>query len=144
MSPEDPRSHEERRAVELLTRVPYGRLATSMRAILTVAPARHVVSDGCVLLRLHGGPGYHQACAGSVVAYGADNLNSGAAVPWSVQFTGTAELIQPTDAQIESFGPTPHHVDGEPFEPVYMRIKPQFVTVHTLDYFEERHHRHAG
>jgi Pyridoxamine 5'-phosphate oxidase len=137
-------SPEELRAVELLSRVPYGRLATSMRAMLLVAPARHIVSGGSVLLRLHGGLGYHQACAGSVVAYGADNLNSDATALWSVQFTGTAEIAEPTCAQLERFGAVPHHVDGKPFVPVYMRIRPQFVTVHTLDYFEERSHRHAG
>ncbi|MBT2438670.1 pyridoxamine 5'-phosphate oxidase family protein [Streptomyces sp. ISL-36] len=126
-------STEEIRAIELLTRVSYGRVATIMRAMPFVAPARHIVDDGRVLLLMHRGLGYHRACAGGVVAYGADNLNSGAATLWSVQFTGTAEVVEPTEAQRAAFGPAPEMVDGEPFDPVYMRVEPQFVTVHTLD-----------
>ncbi|MEI5008839.1 MULTISPECIES: pyridoxamine 5'-phosphate oxidase family protein [unclassified Streptomyces] len=140
---EDLCSAEELRAVELLSRVPYGRLATTMSAMLTVVPARHVVSDGSVLLRLHRRPGYHHACAGTVVAYGADNLGHPAAGHWSVQITGTTELVRPADEEIPRFGQAPLHVDGEPFEPVYMRLTPRFVTVHTLDCPEQRHRRHA-
>ncbi|MGW1866321.1 pyridoxamine 5'-phosphate oxidase family protein [Streptomyces mauvecolor] len=131
-------SSEEARAIELLARVPYGRVATSMRALPFVAPARHIVIDGCVLLRLHAGLGYHHACLGSVVAYGADNLGSGEADVWSVQFTGTAEPFEPTAGELALFGDDPRAVDGEPFDPVYMRIEPQFVTVHSLDYSKER------
>lgn len=126
--------HEETRAIELLNRVSYGRLATSMRAMPFVAPARHVVADGRVLIRLHRGLGYHRACNGSVVAYGADNLHSGEEHLWSVQFTGTAEIVEPTAEQRAAFGAEPASVDGEPFEPAYMRVEPRFVTVHTFDY----------
>ncbi|MEU9995514.1 pyridoxamine 5'-phosphate oxidase family protein [Streptomyces sp. NPDC048370] len=137
-------STEEIRAIELLSRVSYGRVATSMRAMPFVAPARHIVVDDCVLLRMHRGLGYHRACAGSVVAYGADNFNSGAENLWSVQFTGTAEVVEPTEEQLVAFGPTPQVVDGEPFDPIYMRIEPQFVTVHQLDYTTERHLQHVA
>ncbi|MFI8517526.1 pyridoxamine 5'-phosphate oxidase family protein [Streptomyces sp. NPDC085481] len=129
---------EEIRAIELLDRVSYGRVATSMRAMPFVAPARHIVTDGRVLLRLHRGLGYHRACNGSVVAYGADNLTSGEEHLWSVQFTGTARIVEPTDEQAAAFGPGPRSVDGEPFDPVYMCVEPQFVTVHTLDYTIEQ------
>jgi nitroimidazol reductase NimA-like FMN-containing flavoprotein (pyridoxamine 5'-phosphate oxidase superfamily) len=138
-------STEEIRAVELLNRVAYGRVATSMRAMPFVAPARHLVDDGGgVLLRMHRGLGYHRACAGSVVAYGADNFGSGAENLWSVQFTGTAEVVEPTEEQLAAFGPAPRVVDGEPFDPIYLRIEPQFVTVHRLDYSAERHLHHAA
>ncbi|MET8508257.1 pyridoxamine 5'-phosphate oxidase family protein [Streptomyces sp. NPDC004787] len=131
-------STEEIRAIELLGSVSYGRLATSMRAMPFVAPARHVVADGRVLIRLHRGLGYHRACNGSVVAYGADNLHSGAARLWAVQFTGTAGITEPTSEERAAFGSQPSHVDGETFEPVYMRIEPQFVTLHTLDHPADR------
>ncbi|GAA2792420.1 pyridoxamine 5'-phosphate oxidase family protein [Streptomyces showdoensis] len=131
-------STEEIRAIELLSRVSYGRVATSMRAMPFVAPARHIVFDGDVLIRLHRGLGYHRACNGSVVAYGADNFGSSDDTVWSVQFTGTAEIIELTEAQLAAFGPEPHTVDGAPFDPVFMRIEPQFVTVHTLDYTSEQ------
>ncbi|WP_078908764.1 pyridoxamine 5'-phosphate oxidase family protein [Streptomyces vietnamensis] len=129
-------SADEVRAIELLGRVAYGRVATSMRAMPFVAPARHVVAGGRVLLRMHRGLGYHRACNGSVVAYGADNCDSGAERIWSVQFTGTAEIVEPTEEERAAFGPEPVRVDGEPFTPVFLRIEPQFVTVHELDYGE--------
>ncbi|MFE0650115.1 pyridoxamine 5'-phosphate oxidase family protein [Streptomyces sp. NPDC059534] len=130
-------STDEIRAIELLRRVSYGRVATSMRAMPFVAPARHIVADGRVLLRLHRGLDYHRACNGSVVAYGADNLNSGEENLWSVQFTGTAEIVEPTAEELAAFGAEPELVDGKPFDPVFMRIEPQFVTVHALDYASE-------
>ncbi|KQX49546.1 MULTISPECIES: pyridoxamine 5'-phosphate oxidase family protein [unclassified Streptomyces] len=130
-------STDEIRAIELLSRVSYGRVATSMRAMPFVAPARHIVSDGRVLLRMHRGLGYHRACNGSVVAYGADNFNSGSEHLWSVQFTGTAEIVEPTEEELAAFGPEPEAVDDEAFTPVFMRIEPQFVTVHALDYASE-------
>ncbi|MER8040550.1 pyridoxamine 5'-phosphate oxidase family protein [Streptomyces hydrogenans] len=127
-------STEEIRAIELLGRASYGRVATSMRAMPFVAPARHIVSDGSVLIRMHEGLGYHQACSGSVVAYGADDLDPESGTLCSVQFTGTAEIVEPTEAELAAFGPEPLSVDGEPFVPVFMRIEPQFVTVHSIDY----------
>ncbi|WP_425831834.1 pyridoxamine 5'-phosphate oxidase family protein [Streptomyces fractus] len=123
------------RAFELLTRVPYGRVATSMRALPFLASARHIVADGRLLLRMHRGFGYHEACIGSVVAYGADNLGRerpGDEGQWSVQCVGTCEQVEPTKAELELFGAAPHHADGEPFDPVYLRVAPQFVTVHEL------------
>lgn len=134
LSADETVSADQIRAIELLGRVSYGRVATSMRAMPFVAPARHVVADGRVLLRMHRGLGYHRACNGSVVAYGADNFESGTERIWSVQFTGTAEIVEPTAEELAAFGPEPVQVDGEPFTPVFLRIEPQFVTVHELDY----------
>ncbi|MCB5163395.1 pyridoxamine 5'-phosphate oxidase family protein [Streptomyces bambusae] len=125
-------SPQELHALDLLRRVPYGRVATSMRALPFLAAARHIVVADRVVLRMHAGFGYHQACSGSVVAYGADNFNTGDPHLWSVQFTGTAEVVEPTTGELELFGPAPHYVDGELFDPVHMRIEPQFVTVHTM------------
>lgn len=122
------------RPMELLSRVSFGHVATSMRAMPFVAPARHILTEDGLTLRMHAGLGYQKACAGSVVAYGADNFNSGDPVLWSVQCTGTAEIIEPTRALRELYGPGPRSVDGEPFEAVYMRMVPQFVCVHTFDY----------
>ncbi|MFE3591988.1 pyridoxamine 5'-phosphate oxidase family protein [Streptomyces niveus] len=127
-------STDDLRAIDLLGRVRYGRVATSMRAMPFVAPARHIVKDEIVVLRMHRGMGYHRACSGSVVAYGADNFHTGEPDLWSVQFTGTASMIRPTADELALFGPGPRQVDGEPFEPVYMSLTPQFVTVHILEY----------
>ncbi|MEU8527761.1 MULTISPECIES: pyridoxamine 5'-phosphate oxidase family protein [Streptomyces] len=133
-------SADEQRAIELLTRVAYGRVATSMRALPFVAPARHVVDDGRLVLRLHRSLGYHEACDGSVVVYGADNLGSGAPEAWSVQFTGTAALVEPTQAQLAAFGPAPALAEGEREEAVYLRIEPHFATVHQLSGERRTHH----
>ncbi|MFJ9110987.1 pyridoxamine 5'-phosphate oxidase family protein [Streptomyces sp. NPDC102283] len=132
--------------IELLRRVPYGRLATSMRALPFLTVARHIVCDGRILLRMHSGFGHHEACDGSVVAYGADNYNADGggdyddAVSgvggdlWSVQFTGPAEIVHPCPEQERLFGTAPVSVDGEPFAPAYLRVDPHFVTEHTLNF----------
>ncbi|MFE1901129.1 hypothetical protein [Streptomyces yangpuensis] len=49
-----------------------------------------------------------------------------------MQFTGTAQLVEPTTAELEPFGPGPHFVDGEVFDPVHLCIEPQFITVRSL------------
>ncbi|MFC9752518.1 pyridoxamine 5'-phosphate oxidase family protein [Streptomyces sp. NPDC056921] len=151
-------SFEELQAIELLGRVRYGRLATSMRALPFLSVARHVVIDGRVVLRMHSGFGYHNACDGTVVAYGADNFSTagpggcgsgacgsgdggsggggseGGGDLWAVQFTGTAEIVHPTPVQRELFGDGPALVNGEPFAPAYLRLEPHFASVHTLDF----------
>ncbi|MFE6664162.1 pyridoxamine 5'-phosphate oxidase family protein [Streptomyces sp. NPDC057697] len=135
-------SSEELQAIELLGRVRYGRLATSMRALPFLSVARHVVIDGRVVLRMHSGFGYHTACDGTVVAYGADNFDTagpGGSGPegddlWAVQFTGTAQIVHPAPGQRELFGAGPARVNGELFDPAYLRLEPHFVSVHTLGF----------
>ncbi len=143
MPSEELRELRELHAIELLRQVPYGRVATSMRALPFLALARHIVVDGRVVLRMHAGFGCHQACNGSVVAYGADNSHSRDPRLWSVQFTGTAQVVEPTTTELELFGPVPHFVDGAVFDPVYMRIEPRFITVHSLAGNPDRQHQHA-
>ncbi|MFI1186611.1 pyridoxamine 5'-phosphate oxidase family protein [Streptomyces californicus] len=125
-------------AIELLGRVPYGRLATSMRALPFLAVARHIVSDGRILLRMHSGFGHHEACDGSVVAYGADNYSGDPSGEggglWSVQFTGPAEIVRLEPEQEELFGAMPASVNGEPYTPAFLRVDPHFVTEHRLTY----------
>ncbi|MEU8959457.1 pyridoxamine 5'-phosphate oxidase family protein [Streptomyces sp. NPDC048518] len=125
---------DEQLAFDLLSRTDYGRVATSMRALPFLAAARHIVVEGRILLRMHKGYGYHRACVGSVVAYGADNLDAADAHEgrWTVQCVGYCERIEPTNAELELFGPGPHFVDGGLFDPVYLRIEPQFSTVHSV------------
>lgn len=135
---------DEQLAVDLLARTDYGRVATSMRALPFLAFARHIVDDGRVLLRLPRSCGYHRACVGGVVAYGADNLSS--ARPgeglWSVQVVGECTAYEPTAGELARFGPAPRVVDGTPYEPVYLRVEPQFGTVHSTDGALESHFAH--
>ncbi|QNE76299.1 pyridoxamine 5'-phosphate oxidase family protein [Streptomyces finlayi] len=138
---------EELHAIELLGRVPYGRLATSMRALPILAVARHIVAEDQVLLRLHRGLGHHKACDGSVIAYGADNFNTaadGGDDPWSVQFTGPARIVHPRPEQRELFGPVPLTANDEPFDPVYLRLEPHFVTLHTLSFHASQRIGHVA
>ncbi|ARF56323.1 pyridoxamine 5'-phosphate oxidase family protein [Streptomyces gilvosporeus] len=123
---------DDHRALELLSRTPYGRVSASRRALPFTTVTRHLLIDGQLVLRLHRGYGYHQALDGSVVAYEADNINSGASDTWSVQFTGTARVFEPTLGERAPFGRTPRLADGVPFDPVFLRIEPQFVTLHQL------------
>jgi len=125
---------DEQLAFELLSRTAYGRVASSMRALPFLAAARHIVVDGRLLLRMHRGYDYHQACVGSVVAYGADNLNEASARDgrWTVQLIGLCAAVEPTDTALDRFGPVPHLADGELFDPVYLRIEPQVTKVHTF------------
>lgn len=136
-----PHPSDELHAIELLGSVRYGRLATSMRALPFLAVARHLVIEGGVVLRMHRGHGHHESCDGSVIAYGADNFNSrtdsasdGAEDLWSVQFTGLAEIVHPTADQRELFGSGPAEVNGEPFDPVFLRLDPHVVQMHTLSF----------
>ncbi|MEV7136905.1 pyridoxamine 5'-phosphate oxidase family protein [Streptomyces tauricus] len=121
-------------AAGLLGRVEHGRVAASVRALPFLAPARHIVVADRLLLRMHRGHGHHRVCAGSVVAYGADNLASApvGTEQWSVHIVGWCESAEPTDAQLARFGPGPLRVDGGPFEAVYLEINPGLATVHSL------------
>ncbi|MFJ5260724.1 pyridoxamine 5'-phosphate oxidase family protein [Streptomyces sp. NPDC088387] len=122
-------------ATELLGRTAHGRVAASMRALPFLAPARHIVTDGRVLLRMHGRPGYDQACVGHVVAYGADSLGlaESTAGAWAVHVVGECAAAEPTAAELDRLGPPPRVADGEPYDPVYLRLTPQFATVHSTD-----------
>jgi hypothetical protein len=124
------------RAMELLGSVRYGRLAMSMRALPFLAVARHLVIEDRVVLRMHRGLGFHESCDGSVIAYGADNFNTpapdGVENLWSVQFTGPAEIMHPASDHRERFGAGPTEVNGEHFDPVYLRLDPHLTHMHTL------------
>ncbi|MFJ8755362.1 pyridoxamine 5'-phosphate oxidase family protein [Streptomyces sp. NPDC102441] len=133
-----PSAADKLRAIELLGSVRYGRLAMSMRALPFLAVARHLVMEGRVFLRMHRGLGFHESCDGSVIAYGADNFSSSAADPaedlWSVQFTGPAEIVHLASDQRERFGTGPAEVNGEGFDPVYLRLDPHLTHMHTLTF----------
>jgi nitroimidazol reductase NimA-like FMN-containing flavoprotein (pyridoxamine 5'-phosphate oxidase superfamily) len=119
---------EREAALAMLAAVPYGRLALTREALPYVAVARHVVADGQIILRTHRGWGVHRAGDGAVVAYAADNTASAQPDAWVAHITGTASAFTPTEAQRELFGGLPVSADGEPFEPVYLRIEPRYAS----------------
>ena len=119
---------DERLAVDLLARTDHGRVATTLDALPFLAPARHIVADERLLLRMPRSQGHHHACVDRVVAYGADNLDSAGPDDdlWSVQVVGTCEPHEPTAEQVERFGPARDSM-------VYLRIEPRLSTVHSPD-----------
>ncbi|WP_431043336.1 pyridoxamine 5'-phosphate oxidase family protein [Streptomyces sp. P1-3] len=131
--------HRDPRALDLLRRTRYGRISVSIGALPFVTVARHTVSGADVLLRLHRGHGYHRACDGNVVAYGVDTAGgdgpAGAAAAdefWSVQCVGTARAVRPEPDELTRLGPVPRLADDAPYDPVYLRLRPRFVTVHHI------------
>ena len=138
---------DEQRAVELLGRVRLRPGGDQHARAALPRLARHIVVDGRVLLRMHRGHGYHRACAGSVVAYGADNLGSPRAGErhWSVQVVGACEAVEPTAAELDALrAAAPRRVDGEPFEPVYLRVDAaSSCTVHSTADALEAHSAHS-
>ncbi|MGW3107455.1 pyridoxamine 5'-phosphate oxidase family protein [Streptomyces sp. NPDC001100] len=127
-------SQDAQPAIALLSRTGHGRVATTLRALPFLALAGHIVQDGRLLLRMPRSHGHHHACVGSVVAYGADNLDSAGPGEelWSVQVIGTCEPHEPTADQVERFGPARDAM-------VYLRIEPRLGTVHPVDGGLERH-----
>ncbi|MDV9169515.1 pyridoxamine 5'-phosphate oxidase family protein [Streptomyces sp. W16] len=127
-------SEDAQPAIALLARTDHGRVATTLRALPFLAFAGHIVQDGRLLLRMPRSFGHHHACVGSVVAYGADNLDSAGPGEelWSVQVIGTCEPHEPTTDQVERFGPARDAM-------VYLRIEPRLGTVHSVDGGLERH-----
>jgi pyridoxamine 5'-phosphate oxidase-like protein len=95
-------SIEERAAVEisraeslkLLSEVPIGRIVYTARALPAIFPARHVVEDGSVVVRTR----VAAQCAGSVVAYEADEIDGSDTGNWCVVVTGVArQVISPAE-----------------------------------------------
>jgi nitroimidazol reductase NimA-like FMN-containing flavoprotein (pyridoxamine 5'-phosphate oxidase superfamily) len=124
MSPEK----EREAALAMLAAVPYGRLAVTREALPHVTVTRHVVADGQIILRTHRGWGVHRAGDGAVVAYEADNAATAQPDAWVAHITGTASACTPSEAQRALFGGLPLSADGEPFEPVYLRIEPRYAS----------------
>ncbi|MFB6807345.1 hypothetical protein [Streptomyces sp. NPDC056387] len=60
-----------------------------------------------------------------------------------MQFTGTAQAVEPATGELELFGPVPHFTDGAAFDPVRMRIERRFVTVRPPAGNSDREYEHA-
>ncbi|GGO84595.1 pyridoxamine 5'-phosphate oxidase family protein [Wenjunlia tyrosinilytica] len=118
--------------LSLLSRARYGRLGASRRALPSIVPMRHVVSGGTVLLRTHRPWGHHTACDGAVVAFEAGHFDPAAhEAAWTVQVIGPARVVDPSREERALFGGAPASIDGEPYDPVHVRIEPRIVTGRT-------------
>jgi hypothetical protein len=76
-------------SLRLLGGVPFGRIVYTVRALPMIVPVRHCVDDGMVVVRTH----VSSDCAGAVVAFQADNIDSAAESGWSVTVTGVARRV---------------------------------------------------
>jgi hypothetical protein len=82
-------------SLRLLDQVSIGRIVYTMRALPAIVPVCHMVDNGMVVVRTHIGA----ECAGSVVAYQADELVAvnGGAGGWTVTVTGVARRVLDPD-----------------------------------------------
>jgi hypothetical protein len=76
-------------SLRLLGGVPFGRIVYTVRALPAIVPVRHLVDTGMVVVRTHVGAD----CAGAVVAFQADCIDSVAESGWSVTVTGVARRV---------------------------------------------------
>ncbi|WP_069813482.1 pyridoxamine 5'-phosphate oxidase family protein [Streptomyces sp. TP-A0874] len=126
-------SPDTQRAIDLFDGTAYGLLSASMRALPFIAAAQHIVTPDGVLLRLHRGHGYHQACDGNVVAYATHGPLPDTGELWSAQVVGTARVVErPGGQELDLLGAPPARIDEDPFDPVYLRIEPQIQIVHSI------------
>jgi hypothetical protein len=82
-------------SLRLLDQVSIGRIVYTVRALPAIVPVCHLVDNGMVVVRTHIGA----ECAGSVVAYQADELVAvnGGAGGWTVTVTGVARRVLDPD-----------------------------------------------
>ena len=70
-----------------------GRVAVTHRALPAIVPVNYVLSGSRVLFRTEPGGMLARACAGNVVAFEVDELDSSGRSGWSVLVIGLAELL---------------------------------------------------
>jgi Pyridoxamine 5'-phosphate oxidase len=108
-------------AMLLLGGVTMGRLVFTIGGLPTVRPVNHELDDGgAVIIRTRAGSAA-LTCAGSIVAYEADTIDTETHTGWSVIVTGVAELIEE---------PTPVACDGAPAMDrlaYVLRIEPEVI-----------------
>jgi nitroimidazol reductase NimA-like FMN-containing flavoprotein (pyridoxamine 5'-phosphate oxidase superfamily) len=111
-------------SLRLLDRTPVGRIVYTVRALPAIVPVNHLVDNGMVVVRTHVGA----ECAGSVVAYQADELD--AEDGWTVTVTGVARrVLDPEElaTYAKRLSPLVSAADVET-----IRIYPEIVTGYRL------------
>ena len=76
-------------SLRLLGGASFGRIVYTVRALPAIVPVTHLVENGMVVVRSHVGG----ECAGSVVAYQADDISADHPLGWNVTVTGVARRI---------------------------------------------------
>jgi len=113
-------------SLRLLDQVAFGRIVYTVRALPAIVPVSHLVDNGMVVVRTHVGA----ECAGSVVAYQADDIDVAARLGWSVTVTGVARrVLDPEEISSYESRLAPL-VGAEAVETI--RIYPEIVTGYRL------------
>jgi hypothetical protein len=115
-------------SLRLLDEAPFGRIVYTVRALPAIVPVRHLVDNGMIVVRTHVGA----ECAGSVVAYQADDLWSPDehVKGWTVTVTGVARrVLDPEELAGYEARLTPL-VEATAVETI--RIYPEIVTGYRL------------
>jgi len=115
-------------SLRLLEQAPIGRIVYTVRALPAIVPVRHLVVNGMIVVRTHVGA----ECAGSVVAYQADDLLSPDSREggWTVTVTGVARRVLDRDELAEYAARLAPLVDAADVETI--RIYPEIVTGYRL------------
>lgn len=114
-------------SLRLLEQAPIGRIVYTVRALPAIVPVRHLVDNGMIVVRTHVGA----ECAGSVVAYQADDLSPDSGDGgWTVTVTGVARRVLDRDELAEYEARLAPLVDAADVETI--RIYPEIVTGYRL------------
>jgi hypothetical protein len=113
-------------SLRLLTGAPVGRIVYTVRALPAIVPVRHLVDNGMIVVRTHIGG----ECAGSVVAYQADELGDCDQDGWTVTVTGVARRLLDAEEIAHYEDVLPPLVTAATVEVI--RIYPEIVTGHRL------------
>jgi hypothetical protein len=120
-------SREE--SMRLLGSISLGRIVFTHRALPAVRPVNHFLDNGEIIIRSHPDAAVVYAAdsaRGVVVAYEADDIDTGTHLGWCVIVTGTAYLVHDPD-QVARYQRMPRPwVAGEMDSA--LRIHPEIVT----------------
>jgi hypothetical protein len=119
--------HDESLALLATGRV--GRLAFTRRALPDIVPVKFVLHEEDLLIQLDPASTVAQAVRGAVVAFEVDDLDPAGRGSWSVTVVGSAQVVQPYDADGLS-GPDVG-MDGNPT--LVLRIGTEFISGHRVD-----------
>lgn len=118
-------------ALKLLGTVHLGRVAFTDQALPAIRPVNHLVDDGDIIVRTHGGSALlARALQSEVVAYEADEIDAATRTGWSVVVTGTATRVTDPGALIRYERLLMPWVDAEMGQVV--RIRPEIVSGYRL------------
>lgn len=118
----------EAESLRRLGSVSLGRIVFTSKALPAIRPVNHIVHNGDVIIRSHGGAEIvTYARDGGVVAYEADVIDPDDHLGWSVIVTGRAVLVTDPD-EVAQYQSMLRPWLSEPMMEHVIRIRPELVT----------------